>query len=223
MASPSDSTLQELFPGLYTTEPVPLPFLEGVDLRSYVLKARQGTVIVYNTPGIDTAAAEIHEIGPPTRLLINHYHEQMYGQPDLDVPVYVHEHDRAGVEQAMPVAGVFTERQKIGDDLEVIPSFSHTPGTTFFLWENGGHRFLFTGDAIWVEDGVWKAVILDESNRQAFLDTLCLLRDLDFDVLVPWPAPQDALPYEVVTPGQKREQIDNLITRIQAGASGPRS
>ena len=123
----------------------------------------------------------------------------------------------------MPVAGVFTERQKIGDDLEVIPSFSHTPGTTFFLWENGGHRFLFTGDAIWVEDGVWKAVILDESNRQAFLDTLCLLRDLDFDVLVPWPAPQDALPYEVVTPGQKREQIDNLITRIQAGASGPRS
>lgn len=217
------SGLKSLFSGMYATGSVPLPFMNGVDLRSYVLRTQQGTVIVYNTPGIDAAAAEIHDLGPPTRLLINHWHEEMHGNPNLDVPAYVHERDRAQAEQSMHISGVFTGREKFGDDLEALPSFSHTPGTTLYLWDNGEHRFLFTGDAIWVEDGVWKAVILGESNRQAFLDTLTLLRDLDFDVLVPWPAQRRQKPYDIVTPEQKREQIDNLTARITAGASGPRA
>lgn len=79
---------------------------------------------------------------------------------------------------------------------------------------------LSTGDAIWGEDRVWQAVILGESNPQAFLDTLTLLRDLDFHVLVPWPAQRHEEPYDIVTVEQKREQIDNLIARITAGASG---
>ncbi len=219
---PSSDTLEQLFTGLYATGTVPLPFMDGVDLRSFVLQTQQGVVVVYNTPGVDAAATEIQALGQPTRLLINHYHEEMYGQPSLDVPVYVHERDRAGIESSMRVAGVFTERQKLGDDLEVIPSFSHTPGTTFYLWNNGEHRFLFPGDAIWVVDGVWRAVILGESDRNAFLDTATLLRDLDFDVLVPWPAQRAMAAYDVVTPAQKREQLDNLIARIRAGGAGPR-
>lgn len=219
----SGSGLTPVFPGMYTTGSVPLPFMNGVDLRSYVLNTQQGTVIVYNTPGIDAAAAEVRDLGQPTRLLINHWHEGMHGSPNLEVPAYVHERDQAQTEQSMQISGVFTGREKIGDDLEVLPSFSHTPGTTLYLWDNGEHRFLFTGDAIWVEDGVWQAVILGESNRQAFLDTLTLLRDLDFDVLVPWPARRHEEPYDIVTLEQKREQIDNLTARITAGASGPRA
>lgn len=160
---------------------------------------------------------------PPTRLLLNHYHEAMYGNPDLDVPAWIHERDRVRAEKSMRIAGVFTGRERIGADLEVIPSHSHTDGTTFFLWEGGGHRFLFPGDALWVEDGTWKAVILGESSRQSSLDTLALMRELDFDVLVPWHATRGALPYDVVTPERKREQVDNLISRIEAGASGVRA
>lgn len=217
---PASPGLTPLFAGLYATGPAPLPFLQGVDVRSYVLAAQQGVVIVYNSPGIDAAAARIRQLGPPTRLLVNHYHEGMYGQPNLDVPVYVHKRDRAGLARSMQVAGVFTGRETIGEDLEVVPSLSHTAGTTFFLWDNGEHRFLFPGDAIWVEDGVWKAVILPESNRQAFLDTLALMRDLNFDVLMPWHAYRDGRPYDLVTPQQKRAQIDTLAARIAAGGSG---
>lgn len=215
--------LQQLFPRLYATGASPLPFMAETVVRSYVLETNTGVVLVYNSPGIDGAADEILKLGSPTRLLLNHYHEAMYGQPQLEVPVFVHEWDRPGVEPTMEVTGDFKLQHFIGDDLEVIPSCSHTVGTTFYRWDSGEHRFLFPGDALWVDEGIWKAVILAESDRRAFLNTLTLLRGTDFDVLVPWHAHRDAQPYDLVTPNRKRAQIDALIERIAAGATGPRA
>lgn len=219
----ADNALRKLFAGLYVTPTAPLPFLEGLVVRSFVLSANQSPVIVYNSPGIDAARDQIVQLGTPVRLLLNHYHEAMYGQPSLKVPTYIHERDRSGVGSSMRIAGVFTTRKLVEPDIEVIPSFSHTAGTTFFLWDSGAHRFLFPGDALWVENGTWKAVILQESNRQAFLDTLEVLDELEFDVLVPWHAHRDAQPYDVVTQQTKHDQLNELYARITAGASGPRA
>lgn len=215
--------LQQLFPGLYATNSAPLPFMAGVVVRSFILQTTTGVVIIYNSPGIDEAAQEIATLGTPTRLLLNHYHEAMYGQPKLDVAVYIHEWDRPGVEATMQLAGDFKHPQVLGTDLELIPSYAHTVGTTFFLWNSGEHRFLFPGDSLWIEDGIWKAVILPESDRRMFLNTLTLLRGIDFDVLVPWHAPRGAAPFDVITPEQKLAHLDALIERITAGASGPRA
>lgn len=215
--------LHELFTGLHATGTTALPFMADTVVRSYVLETHSGVVIIYNSPGIDAAAEEIRQLGSPTGLLLNHYHEAMFGQPSLEVPVFVHEWDRPGVEPTMQVARDFKHRQFIGDDLEILPSYSHTVGTTFFVWDNGEQRFLFPGDALWVDDGIWRAVILPESDRGAFLNTLTMLRGVDFDVLLPWHASYDALPYDVVTPERKLAQIDALIDRIAAGASGPRA
>ncbi|KNY05231.1 hypothetical protein [Microbacterium sp. GCS4] len=215
--------LELVDPGLYaTTTPVPLPFMAGVDLRAFVLDADEGPVLVYNNPGIDPAADGIHSLGRPTRLLINHWHEGMHGSPALDVPVAVHERDRRQTERGMRVDESLTGgRQRLGDDLEVIPSFAHTPGAAFYLWDSGHHRYLFPGDSIWVEDGVWQAVILGESDRRAFVETLELMRDLDFDVLVPWPAQTGAPVLERVSAEQKERQIASLLGRIRAeGARG---
>lgn len=213
--------LETLLTGLHATPPSPLPFMEGVDLRSFALETEQGPVVIYNTPTIDTATEEIASLGKPRRLLINHWHEGMSGTPAMDIPTFVHARDRAQLESSMPVEGTFDRRDKIGDDLEVIPSLAHTPGTTFFRWNNGEHKVLFVGDSFWVEDGVWKAVLLGESSRKKFLETLQHMRDLDFDVLAPWPAQRGLPAIAVVTPQQKQNQIDGLIARIRAGASGP--
>jgi glyoxylase-like metal-dependent hydrolase (beta-lactamase superfamily II) len=121
----------------------------------------------------------------------------------------------------MPVDGTFDSQQFIGDDLEVIPSLAHTPGTAFYLWNSGEHRILFVGDSFWVENGVWKGVLLGESDRRRFLETLERMRDIDFDVLAPWPAQRGRAAIDVVTESQKQHQIDGLIARITAGASGP--
>ncbi len=203
--------------GLRATPPAGLPFLANAQVRSFVLERPKGNVIVYNSPGLSEAASEIHALGDATHLLINHGHEAMYGPPRLDVPVSVHERDRAETAGGLTVSGTFTRRQMIDDDLEVIPTPGHTPGTTSYLWDSGRHRFLFTGDFLWVEYGQWKAVVLGSSDRAASLDSLRLIADLDFDVLVPWAAMKGEPPVNVVDHDDARKRIDAVIASVEAG------
>ena len=70
----------------------------------------------------------------------------------------------------------------------MIPTPGHTSGATAYLWDTGLHRLLFTGDTIYLDDGEWVAALLDSSERAPYLESLELIRELDFDVLVPWAA-----------------------------------
>lgn len=215
-----DDELTAQLPGLFSTPSVAMPFVDGQQLRTYVIGAEQGPVVIYNSPGIDAASDAIQALGRPALQLVNHWHEQMYGTPKLGAPTYVHVRDRRQTEKSLRIDGTFDRRKKLGDDLEVIPSLAHTAGASMFLWDNGEHRFLFPGDSFWNDNGTWRAVILGESNRQAFIETLELMRDLDFDVLVPWNAVDNASPFELVTPKERISQVDNLLERIRAGATG---
>lgn len=70
------------------------------------------------------------------------------------------------------------------------------------LWSTGDHRLLFTGDTLYLADGGWAAGLLDSSDRDQFTASLTLLRDLDFDILIPWAA-SDGGPYAApVTQGE---------------------
>jgi glyoxylase-like metal-dependent hydrolase (beta-lactamase superfamily II) len=141
----------------------------------------------------------------------------MYGAQGLDVGVFVGERDRNYTARSLPIAGTFSERQTLDDDLEVIPTPGHTPGTTSFLWDSGRHRFLFTGDTLWIEHGAWRVTVLGESDRAAYLDSLALLRELEFDVLVPWAATSGAPYIDVVTHAQAQQRLDAIIERVNAG------
>ena len=211
------STLQTPIDGLRSTPPSRLPYQANVLVRSFLLERPAGNVIVYNSPGITSAATEIRDAGGATRLLINHAHEAMYGDPGLDVSVYVHERDRAETELNMSVAGVFTDRELIDGDLEVIPTPGHTVGTTSYLWDNGSHRFLFTGDFLWIENGEWKAVVLDPRQRAEYIRSLALIAEVDFDVLVPWGTSDDGPPFAITDPSDRHERISAVIDRVRAG------
>ncbi len=212
------AALETPIEGLRATPPGTLPFLANAQVRSFILERPRGNAIVYNSPGLSEAADEIRALGDATHLLINHSHEAMYGTPRLDAPVFVHERDRAETARGLPVVGTFTHRQMIDDDLEVIPTPGHTPGTISYLWDSGTHRFLFTGDLLWVEYGNWKAVVLGGSDCAASLDSLRLIRDLDFDVLVPWAAMKGEPSVNVVTHDDARRFIDAVIARVEAGS-----
>jgi len=215
-----NSLLDTPFDGLLSTPSSRLPYQHNVLLRSYVLQRPGGSVIVYNSPGVSEAAAAIEQLGPPDRMLINHAHEAMYGRPDLDIDVWIHRADLQEVGKTLQIAGTFDQRQRIGSDIEVIPTPGHTPGTCSFLWNNGEHRFLFTGDFIWIEDGEWKAVVLNPARRDQYLSSLALVRDLDFDVLVPWGATEgDSPAWRVDNPEDKRRRLELMMERVSAGGN----
>jgi glyoxylase-like metal-dependent hydrolase (beta-lactamase superfamily II) len=130
----------------------------------------------------------------------------------------VHERERDTVEREMHVRGTFSRRHLLDDDFEVIPTPGHTSGATAFLWDAGGHRALLTGDTIYLSQGEWVAAVLQgSSDRAAYLESLELIRELDFDVLVPWAASAGE-PYHVVAShAEARRRIDAIIERVGRG------
>ncbi len=200
---------------LYATPVSSLPYINNVLVRSYLLDRPEGNIIIYNSSGIGKASDEIEKIGTSIGLFLNHHHEAMFGKQDLDVPIWINEKDEQKAN--MPITNTFSTEQKIGNDLEIIPTPGHTQGTTSFLWDNGEHRFLFPGDSIWFQNGEWKAVVLGDSDRSAYLESLETMKKLDFDFIVPWGVEEGSPAGYAISKDQKIEIFDKIIERLEAG------
>jgi glyoxylase-like metal-dependent hydrolase (beta-lactamase superfamily II) len=212
------TTLDTVIPGLHATTPEPLSFAPSIEVRAFLLEREAGNILVYSTGALDDDLAAIDDLGGVARRYLNHGHEAMFGVARLDAPLFVHERDRAAVEEHLQVRGTFTRRHMLDDDFEVIPTPGHTPGATAYLWDSGGHRALFTGDTLFLDGAEWIAAVLPSSDRAAYVESLELIRELDFDVLVPWAASAGE-PYHAVTSGAAaRRRIDAVIERLKQGA-----
>jgi hypothetical protein len=74
-------------------------------------------------------------------------------------------------------------------------------------------------DFIWIEDGEWKAVVLDPRLRDSYLASLALVRELDFDVLVPWGVTERDQPVgRVRDAAERRERVQAIIDRVIVGS-----
>jgi hypothetical protein len=201
--------LPTTIPGLHASDPEPLPFAPALQIRSYLLERSAGDLLIYMT----TTSS-----GAPWRQYLGHGHEAGFASAALKAPLFVHAADRAAVEREVPVRAAFTRRHTLDDDFEVIPIPGHTPGSTAYLWESGDHRMLFTADTIMLRDGEWRAAVLASSDRAAYLESLALLRELDFDVLVPWAA--QGADHALTDRADARRRIDAIIDRVRRGADG---
>jgi glyoxylase-like metal-dependent hydrolase (beta-lactamase superfamily II) len=198
--------------GLDASAPEPLPFAPDLHVRAFVLRRSRGDVLVY-------AAPAMRELGPVSRWYLNHRHEAMFAgvSHGVDAPLFVHARERAAVEPKLHVRGTFSKRHVLDEDFEAIPTPGHTPGATAYLWDSGEHRLLFTGDTIYLADGEWVGAVLGSSDRESYIASLELLRELDFDVLVPWAATVGR-PYHAVTSNaETRRRIDAIIARVRRG------
>jgi glyoxylase-like metal-dependent hydrolase (beta-lactamase superfamily II) len=212
------TTLDTVIPGLHATTPEPLSFAPSIEVRAFLLEREAGNILVYSTGALNDDLAAIDDLGGVARRYLNHGHEAMFGAARLDAPLFVHERDRAAVEEHLQVRGTFTRRHMLDDDFEVIPTPGHTPGATAYLWDSGGHRALFTGDTLFLDGPEWIAAVLPSSDRAAYVGSLELIRELDFDVLVPWAASAGE-PYHAVTSrAAARRRIDAVIERLRQGA-----
>jgi glyoxylase-like metal-dependent hydrolase (beta-lactamase superfamily II) len=195
-----------VIPGLTATAPEPLPFAPSVHVRSYVL---DGGLLVYGTgasDGLDGVRARY----------LNHWHETMFAAPLEGVPTLVHERDLDASAERMRIDGTFAEREVVGDDFEIVPLPGHTPGATAFLWRGA----LFTGDSIYLDGADWVVALdVSGSDRAAFLESLELVRELEYDVLVPWAASARGPSVAATDASDARRRIDAIIARVRRGES----
>jgi glyoxylase-like metal-dependent hydrolase (beta-lactamase superfamily II) len=201
--------------GLYASAPAALPFAPDLLVRAFLLRRSRGNVLIYASRGLDPAA--LRAVGGASRRYLNHRHEALFGTDAVEAPLFLHERERDAVDPKLHVRGTFSKRHVLDEDFEVIPTPGHTPGATAYLWDSGEHRFLFTGDTIYLADGEWVAAVLESSDRESYVESLELLRELDFDVLVPWAATAGR-PYHAVTSNaDARRRIDALLARVRRG------
>lgn len=206
--------------GLHATTPQPLPFDPSLSARAFQLERDRGNLLIYNTELLERDLPALVERGGVQRQYLNHWHEAMFGSDaparELGAKLLVHRADAAQVERRgwhHPYS--FSRRHALDEDFEVIPIPGHTPGATAYLWNTGSERLLFTGDTIYVRDGEWVVAMLESSDRARYVESLELLRGLEFSVLVPWAVSGDG-PYAFpVAPGEGRERIEAILERIR--------
>jgi glyoxylase-like metal-dependent hydrolase (beta-lactamase superfamily II) len=167
-------------------------------------------------------APAIEELGGIARQYLNHWHEVSIGGADriartFKAPLFCHENDREAASKEAEVAGSFSQRHMAGDDLEAIPIPGHTGGATAYLWNSGGHRCLFTGDSLYLREGEWVAAVLESSDRDAYIESLELIKDLDFDVLVPWAATAGRPFHAVTDKADAGRRIGAILERLRGG------
>jgi glyoxylase-like metal-dependent hydrolase (beta-lactamase superfamily II) len=214
--------METVIPDLYASTPEALSFSPSTHVRAFLLRRSQGNLLIYSAPTVVDDAQAIEELGGISRQYLNHWHEVAIGGADriastFGAPLFCHENDRQPASEKAEVAGTFSVRHMAGDDLEAIPIPGHTPGATAYLWESSGHRCLFTGDTLYLRDGEWVAGVLESSDRDAYIESLELIRELDFDMLVPWAATAGQPFYAVTDKTDAGRRIDAILERLRGG------
>ena len=212
-----------LIPGLHASTPQALPFYESLHARAFLLEREAGNLLIYSNGELARDLRGFEELGGVSRQYLNHWHESLFGGlpgTGMTAPLFVHREDARHTEKRLHVRGTFTRRHSFGPDFEVIPTPGHTPGATAYLWNAGEHRLLFTGDTIYLRGDEWRAAVLDSSDRASYIESLELLRGLDFDVLVPWAATAGRPYYVMLDEGEGAERLAAVLERVRAGAEG---
>ncbi len=207
--------LENPLPGLYATTPEALSFAPSLQVRAFLLAREAGNLLIYGASGVPAAMPEFERLGGIDRRYLNHGHEAMFVSESPVAPTYVHEADHDYAAERTEVRASFSRRHHLDEDFEAIPTPGHTPGTTCYLWDAGDHRLLFTGDMLHLSDGEWASALLDSSERDPYIESLELIRELDFDVLVPWAAGVDS-PYLAHTDeADRHRRIDALLKQLR--------
>jgi glyoxylase-like metal-dependent hydrolase (beta-lactamase superfamily II) len=214
--------MQTVIPGLHASAPEALSFAPSIHVRAFLLQRERGNVLIYSTPAVAGERAAIDALGGISHHYLNHWHEVAIGDGDgaggPGAPLFCHEDDRKEVSDRVEVAGSFSARHMVDDDLEAIPIPGHTPGATAYLWDSGAHRCLFTGDSLFLREGEWVAAVLDSSDPVAYIESLELIKDLDFDMLVPWAATAGQPFHAVTDKADAGRRIDAVLERMRRGA-----
>lgn len=225
--------MDTVIPGLHASAPEPVPFGPSLEIRAYLLQRKQGNLLIYSADTLRRDEAALNDLGGVSRQYLNHRHEAApacdWVAETFGAPLLCHESDAASASAGCNVDETFSGRHRVDADFEVIPTPGHTSGATAYLWDTGEHRCLFTGDTIFFPRGEWRALLLRSdapapldgaSDRERYLESLELVRGLDFDLIAPSLTTSGQPYYELVERGETERRMDAILKRVRHGENG---
>lgn len=206
--------MKQIYPDLWQTE-AEHPF-SGVTSHAYLLTKEDGNVLFYSS-GVTRDYDEMASLGGVAWQYLSHRDEagpsllqikQRFGSQ-----LCCHRLEEKSIRQTAPIDCLFDEREVRLGNVEIIPTPGHTEGSVcFFVRLPKGGKYLFTGDSIYMNDGVWEVRInrFSLSAKSAIKKSLLLLRDLDPSVVIS-SASMGSAAYKEVTPDEWRSIVDGVI------------
>lgn len=217
--------MEAILPTLHASSPEPLGFGPALEMRAFLLQREHGNLLVYRSATLQQDVQRVKDVGGISHQYLNHHHEASpacdWVASTFNAPLHCHAADAPAVAQVCNVAATFTERHYLDDDFEVIPIPGHTPGATAYLWGTGVHRVLFTGDTIFFRRGEWVGAGIDGlSDERPYIESLELIRELDFDLVVPGIASKGEPFVAYAGKPEAQQRIDEVIARLRRGGNG---
>ena len=210
--------MEQVTKGLYATRPEPLPVGRSTTLRAFLCRRQAGNVLVYGSPAVPAEAQAIADLGGAWRHYLGHGHESEFvTEPPAAEAVLIHERDSAELARRVGRVETFSADHLVGDDFEVIPIPGHTPGTTAYVWDSGHERVLFSADTIFLRDGEWQVALLSSSDRDAYVESLERIRELEFDLLAPWIAGAGQVYWTRTNRADRHRRVDAILRQIEGG------
>lgn len=211
--------MERLFDNLYAVAAERLSFAPAFTGRAFLLRRSVGNILIYSSGRIAEEADALLAQGGIARHYLNHQHQAIptcnWVSERFGAKLFVPELEMHAIAEVCHVGGTFKRRELPFPDFEVIPIPGHTVGSACFLWNDGERRYLFTGDTIYLKDDIWTAAVLGSSDRTAYIQSLSLVRELDFDVLVPSMACGAAV--QLTDARGIRRCVDAIIERLARG------
>lgn len=159
----------------------------GLTTHAYLWTREAGNVLFYNT-GQQSDIEQMAGLGGVRYQLLSHRDEvgPSIGQIRALYAAQLggHEAEYDEFAEVCQPDIVFTQRQWLLDDLEVIPTPGHTPGSCCFLAKaDEGRTVLFTGDTLYWSDTGLRPGLLPFSDRAQLIQSLGLLETVSPDVV----------------------------------------
>jgi glyoxylase-like metal-dependent hydrolase (beta-lactamase superfamily II) len=207
--------MRQVQPDLWETE-VESPF-PGLTTHAYLYQRVQGNVLFYNTSQ-QADIAQFAELGGVAYQLLSHRDEVGESlaliRERFQAKLGIHQQDQEALSEVLKADLVFTDRQALLDDVEIIPTPGHTPGSVCFLVQSlSGKRYLFTGDTLYLSDWGWQPGMLSFSDKTALAESLNLLQTLQPDLVIS-SAYSGQTAIEVVT-GQWAEKVKQAMAKLE--------
>lgn len=159
----------------------------GITTHAYLLTRDMGNVLFYNTSQ-QTDIEHMLALGGVRYQFLSHRDELGESvkqiRTQFDALLGGHFNEQAEFEEVCTPDIMFLKRQRLLENVEVIPTPGHTPGSCCFLVHSDHDRtYLFTGDTLYLTDDGWQPGMLSFSDRDALKASLTLLQTLQPDVV----------------------------------------